>query len=68
MVFDARRPHLRPLVNPLGTLVHTAQGRDVEMVLVDGETLVEDGRPVRADLNEICIEADKAARALWARA
>ncbi|CAO3438931.1 amidohydrolase family protein [Azospirillum doebereinerae] len=68
LVFDTRRPHLRPLVNPLGTLVHTGQGRDVEMVLVDGETLVEDGRPVRADLEEICIEADKAARALWARA
>lgn len=68
VVFDTRRPHLRPLMNPLGTLVHTAQGRDVEMVLVDGETLVEDGRPVHADLNDICIEADKAARALWARA
>ncbi|MGF7175038.1 amidohydrolase family protein [Azospirillum doebereinerae] len=68
VVFDTRRPHLRPLVNPLGTLVHTGQGRDVEMVLVDGETLVEDGRPVRADLEQICIEADKAARALWARA
>ncbi|SMH48335.1 amidohydrolase family protein [Azospirillum agricola] len=68
VVFDTRRPHLRPLVNPLGTLVHTGQGRDVEMVLVDGETLVEDGRPVRADLDEICTEADKAARALWARA
>jgi 5-methylthioadenosine/S-adenosylhomocysteine deaminase len=68
VVFDTRRPHLRPLVNPLGTLVHTGQGRDVEMVLVDGETLVEDGRPVRADLERICIEADKAARALWARA
>ncbi|MBP2231120.1 5-methylthioadenosine/S-adenosylhomocysteine deaminase [Azospirillum agricola] len=68
VVFDTRRPHLRPLVNPLGTLVHTGQGRDVEMVLVDGETLVEDGRPVRADLERICTEADKAARALWARA
>ncbi|MBP2296574.1 amidohydrolase family protein [Azospirillum rugosum] len=68
VVFDTRRPHLRPLVNPLGTLVHTGQGRDVEMVLVDGETLVEDGRPVRADLDRICIEADQAARALWARA
>lgn len=68
VVFDARRPHLRPLINPLGTLVHTGRGGDVEMVLVDGETLVEDGRPVRADLEEICTEADKAARALWARA
>jgi 5-methylthioadenosine/S-adenosylhomocysteine deaminase len=68
VVFDARRPHLRPLTNPLGTLVHTGRGSDVEMVLVDGETLVDGGRPVRADLEEICTEADKAARALWARA
>ncbi|KAA0578344.1 amidohydrolase family protein [Azospirillum sp. B21] len=68
VVFDARRPHLRPLINPLGTLVHTGRGGDVEMVLVEGETLVDGGRPVHADLEEICIEADKAARALWARA
>jgi len=68
VVLDTRRPHLRPMINPLGTLVHTGQGRDVEMVLVDGETVVDDGRPVRADLERICIEADKAARALWARA
>ncbi len=68
VVFDARRPHLRPLINPLGTLVHTGRGGDVEMVLVEGETLVDGGRPVHADLEEICTEADKAARALWARA
>ncbi|CAO3408928.1 amidohydrolase family protein [Azospirillum largimobile] len=68
VVFDTRRPHLRPLINPLGTLVHTGRGGDVEMVLVEGETLVDGGRPVHADLEEICIEADKAARALWARA
>ncbi|MBK1840208.1 amidohydrolase family protein [Azospirillum sp. YIM B02556] len=68
VVFDSRRPHLRPQTNPLGTLVHTGQGRDVEMVMVDGETLVEDGRLLRADLERICIKADEAARALWARA
>lgn len=66
VVFDASRPHLRPHVNPVGTLVHTGQGRDVEMVLVDGEVLVEGGRPTRVDLEEICFEAEAAARALWA--
>ena len=68
VLFDSRRPHLRPQINPLGTLVHTGQGRDVEMVMVNGEMLVEDGRLLRADLERICIEADEAARALWARA
>lgn len=68
VVFDSRKPHLRPLTNPLGTLVHTGRGGDVEMVLVAGETLVEDGRPVHADLDRILREADAASQALWARA
>jgi 5-methylthioadenosine/S-adenosylhomocysteine deaminase len=65
VVFDANRPHLRPHVNPLGNLVHTGQGRDVRMVIVDGEVLVEDGRPTRADMGAVCAEAEAAARELW---
>jgi 5-methylthioadenosine/S-adenosylhomocysteine deaminase len=65
VVFDANRPHLRPHVNPLGNLVHTGQGRDVRMVIVDGEVLVEDGRPTRADMDAVCAEAEAAARELW---
>lgn len=66
VVFDASRPHLRPQVNPLGALVHCGQGRDVEMVLVDGEVLVEHGRPTRVDLEAVCREGEQAARELWA--
>lgn len=65
VVFDARRPHWVPMADPLGTLVHCGQGRDVRHVLVDGELLVEDGRPTRVDLDEVCAEAEAAARALW---
>ncbi|MEH3086572.1 MAG: amidohydrolase family protein [Xylophilus ampelinus] len=65
VVVDARRPHLRPHVNPLGALVHTGQGRDVRMVLVDGEILVEDGLPTRVDMETVCAEAEAASRALW---
>jgi 5-methylthioadenosine/S-adenosylhomocysteine deaminase len=65
VVFDANRPHLRPHVNPLGNLIHTGQGRDVRMVIVDGEILVEDGRPTRADMDAVCAEAEAAARELW---
>ena len=65
VVFDGRRPHLTPHVNPLGNLVHTGQGRDVTMVIVDGEVLVEDGRPTRVDMDAVCREAEQAARALW---
>lgn len=66
VVFDISRPHWRPHVEPLGALVHTGQGRDVEMVLVDGEILVEGGRPTRVDMDLVCAEAEAAARELWA--
>jgi 5-methylthioadenosine/S-adenosylhomocysteine deaminase len=65
VVFDARRPHLVPHVNPLGNLVHTGQGRDVVAVAVAGELLVEDGRPTRVDLDSIVDAAERAARELW---
>lgn len=68
VAFDFRRPHLVPRTNLVGTLVHTGQGRDVELVAVDGEILVRDGRPTRVDMHEICVEAEQAIDALWRRA
>ncbi len=68
VALDFRRPHLTPNVNPLGNLVHVAHGRDVEMVLVDGEIVVECGAPTKVNADEICREADAAIRALWTRA
>lgn len=65
VVFNANRPHLRPHVNPLGLLVHTAQGRDVDMVIVDGEIVVENGLPTRVDMERVCLEAERAAQELW---
>ncbi|MCT9069933.1 amidohydrolase family protein [Cupriavidus gilardii] len=65
VMLDFARPHLVPLVNPLGNLVHNGQGRDVRMVVVDGEVVVNDGVPTRVDLDEVCREAEHACRALW---
>lgn len=65
VVLDGNRPHLRPHVNPLGNLVHTGQGRDVRMVLVEGEILVEDGRPTLVDMDLVCAEAETVSRELW---
>ena len=48
VVFDFRHAHLTPLLDPLGTLVHDAGGRDVEHVFVDGKQVIQraadDGR------------------------
>lgn len=68
VLFDFRRPHLRPLTNVLGTLVHTGQGRDVETVIVEGEIVVSGGEPVRVDKMAVLDAAEAAAASLWARA
>lgn len=68
VVFDFRRPHLVPPVNPLGTLVHNGLGRDVEMVFVDGRCIVRDGRPVNADIDAVIAGAQRAAQDLWRKA
>lgn len=68
VAFDFRRPHLTPMTNALGNLVHVAQGRDVEVVAVDGELMVEDGKPTRVDAEAIRRDAALAIEALWTRA
>jgi 5-methylthioadenosine/S-adenosylhomocysteine deaminase len=68
VAFDFRRPHLVPRVDLLGNLVHTGHGRDVDFVAVDGEVLVRDGRPTRVDLDDLCGQAEQAARELWGAA
>jgi 5-methylthioadenosine/S-adenosylhomocysteine deaminase len=67
-VFDFRRAHLTPHPNPLGTLVHTGLGRDVEMVVVDGRIVVDGGAPTLCDADAVIADAQRAAAQLWARA
>jgi 5-methylthioadenosine/S-adenosylhomocysteine deaminase len=68
VVIDFRRPHLTPLLDPLGTLVHDACGRDVEHVFVDGRHVIAQGEPLLVDAARIRADAQRAAEALWARA
>ena len=68
VAIDFRRPHLTPRTNVLGNLVHTAQGRDVNVVIVDGRVVVENARPTLVDVEAIVSDAEAAAAALWERA
>jgi len=68
VIFDFRHPHLTPHLNTIGSLVHTAQGRDVEFVICDGEVVVESGSLRHADTADLMRDAQQAAEALWTRA
>ena len=67
VLFDFRRAHLTPAMNPIGALVHVAQGRDIAIVIVDGRIVVEDGHATLVDEERIRREAAAAAENLWAR-
>jgi 5-methylthioadenosine/S-adenosylhomocysteine deaminase len=67
-VFDFHRPHLVPCIDPLGNLVHVAQGRDVAQVYVDGRLVAENGRPTLVDGDEILRDARRTLDKLWRNA
>ena len=46
ILIDLKKPHLVPLMNVMGNLVHTGLASDVDTVIVDGQILME-GREVK---------------------
>lgn len=68
VAWDFRRPHLVPLLDPLGVLVHDANGRDVEHVWVQGRQVVSGGRSLLVDETRLMAQAQAVAENLWARA
>lgn len=65
VVLDYRKPHLCPCINAVGNLLHTALGSDVEMVLVDGNIVVKDGRVMTTDMKALLQEAQEIAVRHW---
>ena len=61
-------PHAVPLADAVTALVYSARADDVRHVLVQGEVLVEDRRPVRLDVDEVLATARREATRVVARA
>lgn len=62
------RPHLRPLHRTAAALVYSARGSDVEMTIVGGRVVFEDGRCVLVDEDALLAEAQERAERLVERA
>jgi cytosine/adenosine deaminase-related metal-dependent hydrolase len=59
VLVDMRRPHLYPLNMPVFHLVYFANGNDVHSVIVDGEVVLENRRPVKVDEDDILDAAQR---------
>ncbi|MEC4020798.1 amidohydrolase family protein [Streptomyces sp. H27-D2] len=62
------RPHLTPLHRTVATVVYSARGSDVDMTIVDGRVVFEDGRCLFVDEEALLAEAQERAQRLVQRA
>jgi 5-methylthioadenosine/S-adenosylhomocysteine deaminase len=67
IVVDATRPHMAPLHRPSSGIVYSARASDVEMNIIGGEIVVEDGRCTLVDQDEVIAEAKRRAGELMER-
>ncbi len=61
------RAHTTPLHRTVAALVYSARASDVEMTIVGGEIVVEDGRSTRVDEQRVIADAQAAAEGLVVR-
>ena len=67
VLFDTRRPEWRSLLNPVNNLVYSADGRSVHTVIVNGETVVQDHKPLFTDEWELAQEVQTIGESLLNR-
>ena len=65
VLLDGSAANLRPLVRPLGSVVHNGTGANVRHAIVDGEVVMRDFRPTRFDPDALIEEVEGVARRLW---
>ncbi|AYF75887.1 amidohydrolase [Nocardia yunnanensis] len=67
IVVDLDRAHVRPVHNPVSSLVYSARGSDVEVTIVGGRIVFQHGRCLLVDEDAAIAEAQARADQLLAR-
>ena len=65
VIINLRTTRYGPARDPINALVEYGSGADVEMVIVDGEAVIENGRSTRIDEGELFAQAEAGAKRAW---
>ena len=68
ILFDFRKPHLRPRHSLVGNIVYSAFGPDVDTVIVAGQVVMQDRHILTLDEERILYEAERSANRLISQA
>ena len=67
VMLDRHYPNLNPVIDGYGILVHSAQGLNVDTVVIDGQVRLRDGRSQGFDGEAVVHDAQAVAERLWRR-
>ena len=62
IVINIDKPHMKPHNNILSSLAYSANGSEVETVMVNGRLLLKDGEYLTIDKERVLYEVDKTCR------
>jgi 5-methylthioadenosine/S-adenosylhomocysteine deaminase len=59
VIIDLDRPNMRPVNNPFAALAYSANGSEIETVMVDGEIIMENREFLTIDSDRVLFEVSK---------
>lgn len=67
IVLNTDVPHMHPMTDPVCNLVYAAQGADVQLTMVDGRVLYQNGEYKTIDVERAIYETERAAQGIVSR-
>jgi 5-methylthioadenosine/S-adenosylhomocysteine deaminase len=68
ILFDMSGPEWVPRYNPLYNLIHSSNGTNADIAVIDGKVVMEGGKVLGIDENSLMEEAQKCGKAILKRA
>ncbi|MFR9584122.1 MAG: N-ethylammeline chlorohydrolase, partial [Rikenellaceae bacterium] len=59
IIVDTLRPHFRPRLNIVSSLIYCANASDVTLTIVNGKIVARNGKLQSADIEAICHEVEQ---------
>ena len=66
-MINTMRPHLVPNHRIVSAFIHNGQADDIEAVMVDGQWLMQDGKLLTIDEDDVVARAEEMGQAVWRR-